>query len=380
MNWTSRISVAFVAVFLGAGLPALMLAAQGPGVSSSSLLDTVSRGQDRPMRLKDEIRLGGDYLVGRGVAADPVQAAYWYRRAADDGDPDAQTEIGYFYLTGLGVKPDPAVAARWFERAMGAGSQKAKLNLAVLYLKGMGVSRDPGFGLELLRQVAHDGSAVAESYLGNAYYNGIGVPADHKAGEMWFEKAAKEGSAEGEFDMGSLYSVPADHVHDFEKAAKLLSLSARQGYVPAMHLLGLLLLNHPEIPQQPSEAEGLLSRAATAGNWRSSVALGIMNRDGRRTQKNIAAACRWFAIAGRQGGTDVDEYLRGDLATCHRILSATEEHDVLDASKAWMTEHRRKDLFVFGDAYRSGDFPSLEAFEIEPVQVSTDAGLSKTPE
>ena len=65
--------------------------------------------------LHEELELAGDYYIGKGVARDIVQAAYWYKKAADQGDPGAQVEIGYFYLTGTGVKQDDAEALRWFD-------------------------------------------------------------------------------------------------------------------------------------------------------------------------------------------------------------------------------------------------------------------------
>ena len=41
-----------------------------------------------------EIELAATYLMGRGVARDDKQAAYWYERAAEAGDPEAQKQIG----------------------------------------------------------------------------------------------------------------------------------------------------------------------------------------------------------------------------------------------------------------------------------------------
>ncbi len=117
--------------------------------------------------LKEELKLAGDYMMGRGgVARDLKQAAYWYRKAADQGFPPAQVQLGYLYLTGVGVPRDEAQAAKWFERATASGSFEGKLNLAVLYFRGAGVPRNPHLGYVLLQELADKQYPRAEDYLG----------------------------------------------------------------------------------------------------------------------------------------------------------------------------------------------------------------------
>src|SRR5579862_4060822 len=60
----------------------------------------------RRVSVKDAIQYGAAYLAGRGRPQDLAQAAYWYERAANAGDPLAQNEIGYFYQVGIGVPKD----------------------------------------------------------------------------------------------------------------------------------------------------------------------------------------------------------------------------------------------------------------------------------
>jgi hypothetical protein len=44
--------------------------------------------------IQQELRMAGDYMVGKGVPKDLVQSAYWFRKAADQGDAGAQNELG----------------------------------------------------------------------------------------------------------------------------------------------------------------------------------------------------------------------------------------------------------------------------------------------
>ena len=288
----------------------------------------------------DEVRLAGNYMTGRGVKKDAAQAAYWYRKAADHGDPEAQNQLGYLYSWGIGVDRDEGQAVRWFTRGAGGGSQIAKLNLAVMYIRGQGVSRDEKFGAELVTELAERGNAHAQDYLGLLYYSGIGVPQDDAAAEKWFAKAAKGKSPEGQFSMGTLYSIDPRHQHDFVKAAGFLRASAKGGYVPAMHSLAVILLNHREVQQKGrDEALTMLRRAAEAGTWRASATMGFLLRDGNWMPRETAAAFRWLTIAGRQGGPEAEDFVRNDLGRCRDALTAAQQQEQEDLAGRWLEQH-----------------------------------------
>ena len=158
-------------------------AQSGPGQPKSLLTDVpVSTSSSSKVaveaeqnHLQQELKLAGDYFAGRGVPLDLKQSAFWYRKAADQGDPGAQAELGYFYLNGIGVDRDAAQAVRWFGRAAASGNHLAKLNLAILYLKGAGVAQDTAFATRLLQELVKQHDPRAEGYLGIMYMLGVGV-------------------------------------------------------------------------------------------------------------------------------------------------------------------------------------------------------------
>ena len=57
--------------------------------------------------------LGYDYFLGHGVPVDYVQAAIWWRKAADQGYPEAQNNLGVLYNSGKGVPQSYAEAYFW---------------------------------------------------------------------------------------------------------------------------------------------------------------------------------------------------------------------------------------------------------------------------
>jgi TPR repeat protein len=81
-------------------------------------------------------------VEGYGMEQDPRQAAYWYRRAADKGHPEAQFNLGALYASGTGVKRDEAQAERWISASAVQGYAPAQANLGERFAAGNGVSKD----------------------------------------------------------------------------------------------------------------------------------------------------------------------------------------------------------------------------------------------
>jgi TPR repeat protein len=57
------------------------------------------------------------YGEGRGVPQDYVEAARWYRLAAEQGDAQAQYNLGLAYARGEGVTQNVVDAHMWFNLA-----------------------------------------------------------------------------------------------------------------------------------------------------------------------------------------------------------------------------------------------------------------------
>jgi TPR repeat protein len=310
--------------------------------------------------MEQELELAADYSVGRGVPKDLAQAAYWYRKAADQGNPAAQVNVGYMYAVGMGVPQDTAEAAKWYRRVASSDFPEAKVNLASLYLRGDGVKQDTGEALRLLKSAAHKGNGRADAYLGLASYLGSGIPVDHTAAEAWFKKGIQQHDPEAEYFLAVLESHEPGRVPDVAGEAELLRHSAAGGYVPAMHLLGLLLVNHPEVPQPKEEATDALKSAATAGSWQSSAVLGMLTRDGRLIPKDQRAAYRWFRIAVLQGGSPAESFLRAELQRLATSVPGTAS--VEQEASAWLELHPNHDVFVFKNELNPKYFPIQEVY------------------
>jgi TPR repeat protein len=306
----------------------------------------------------DEILLAGDYFTGNGVEKDPKMAAYWYERAAGHGSPEAQNQIGYFYQAGIGVPKDPQRAVHWYQLAAASGFPKAKVNLAVAYLRGIGIQQNDEQAVRLFNQAFQAGNGTAATYLGLLYYFGIAVKQDKAAAEKWFESGLKLHDPLAAYDLGSMYSINPDHRHDLPRAATLLRESASAGYVPAMHSLGLLLVNHSELkPATPDESRTLLETAANAGSWKSSVVLGILARDGRGVPVDYKDAYYHFRVAVLQGGAEAEKLIKKDVEIMATRISQEESQTVASAANTWFEHHSMHLIYVYKEGTERHDFP-----------------------
>jgi TPR repeat protein len=64
---------------------------------------------------------GTDYWNGSGVTQDYVEAASWFRKAAERGYAEAQYRLGQMLAIGQGVREDDTEAANWYRKAADQG-------------------------------------------------------------------------------------------------------------------------------------------------------------------------------------------------------------------------------------------------------------------
>src|SRR4029078_13315560 len=100
---------------------------------------------------------------GRSDPSRDQTIASLYKRAAEQGMPLAQANLGRLYFLGVGVAQDYDEAARWLIPAAAANIADAQNLLGDLYQSGRGVAQDKQKGERLTRLAADQGHADALS-------------------------------------------------------------------------------------------------------------------------------------------------------------------------------------------------------------------------
>jgi hypothetical protein len=110
------------------------------------------------------------------------------------------------------------------------GNADAQFNLGLCYRRGEGVEQNDIEAFRLFQLAAEEGGALAQCNLGSSYYLGQGVEKNEDEAVRWFELAAEQGLAHAQHNLGFCYSTGVGVRRDLEKAANLFQLAAKQGH------------------------------------------------------------------------------------------------------------------------------------------------------
>ena len=133
---------------------------------------------------------GLDEAVAALKRGDYATAFREFRPLAEQGNANAQYNLGIMYDNGQGVSQDYAGAVKWFRKAAKQGVAEAQFELGFMYDKGLGVPQDYAKALQWWRKAAERGYAKAQSKLGFMYRNGQGVPQDYVQAHKWYNLVA----------------------------------------------------------------------------------------------------------------------------------------------------------------------------------------------
>ncbi|MCF8496058.1 MAG: SEL1-like repeat protein, partial [Alphaproteobacteria bacterium] len=149
--------------------------------------------------------LAAVYTAGHaGVSRDYTRAAFWFRKAADQGVANAAYNLGVLNHQGLGVPVDIKAAIGWYEKAAELGHPEAQYNLGIAYIEGVGVTYMPQKAARYFEAAAAEGVLEAAYNLGLIYENGLlGKPEPDKA-LMWYKRAADKGNPEAKAALSQL--------------------------------------------------------------------------------------------------------------------------------------------------------------------------------
>jgi len=136
----------------------------------------------------------GLYLLGmlHLEAGEDAQAAGLLREAAESKDRDARYRLGLLYGAGRGVEKDEQLGMQWVRKAAQQGQAQAQYFMAAAYSRGLyGLKRDDIMAADWLRRSARQGNVDAQYALANAYADGRGVAYDPSEALGWILLAAK---------------------------------------------------------------------------------------------------------------------------------------------------------------------------------------------
>jgi TPR repeat protein len=273
---------------------------------------------------ESQFRVGRMYARGEGERSD-VDAAKWYRMAAERGHPSAQNNLALLYESGLGVDLDLIAAADWYRAAADQGLAVAQSNLARFYDEGIGVAEEPERAARWYQRAAAQQHAASQFRLGQMFEEGRGVPRDSKKASKWYRRAAKNGSSDA-----------ADALHvlelrEFSRSTVEWSEKAQELPPPVEALAAVAAPDTPPVVD-----------AADVVDADAQFELGQAYSTGRGVKLDMEEAARWYLAAAEQGH-GMAAYTLGfaywrsrgvdnDLVQAYRWFSVAADRDVGDAA------------------------------------------------
>lgn len=166
----------------------------------SSLFSTNSANEEDIPAAEELFNMGVEAYQNKNYD----EAKKYWLMAAEQGDIEAQNNLGFMFYNGNGVQKDYTEAARYWRLSAEQGNAEAQYNLASSYENGEGVPTDFAEALKWYKKSAEQGYASAQYALGCIYSNGDFVPRNMSEAVKWWKKAEAQGNEDAERELKRL--------------------------------------------------------------------------------------------------------------------------------------------------------------------------------
>jgi TPR repeat protein len=141
------------------------------------------------------------YHDGNGTVKDPLEAAVWCRRAAEQGHVEAMRTLANCLEDGDGVSVDFVEMAKWYRKAADKDDLESQFKLGVCYKVGTGVEQDQKIAVFWTKKAADDGHPIAQANMGSFMLSRTDEATFPEA-VKWFRLSAKQGHPGGMYKYG----------------------------------------------------------------------------------------------------------------------------------------------------------------------------------
>ena len=302
---------------------------------TSESVETASRQGDYvPM-----LRLGWGLLYGRnGYGKDEAKGLAYIKRAAETGNAQAETFLGFAYMFGDGTVSDDVEATKWFLKAAAHKQNVAAYQLAWLYVAStrpngpdvaaarkwsdIVLARNPNDAQSIFQRGSIELSAKDEAKarafflqagelgdmkaLGQAAimeWRGDGSPADWDAGYKHMLASANAGETVSMYEMGTGYqSGKYGLATDPPRATQYFQKAAENGLGQAQQNLAMAYYRGGRgVAQDYVKAAGWALKAAESGRAGSAYMLAVLYQEGTGVPKDATKALFWMQRAANDG-------------------------------------------------------------------------------
>lgn len=278
------------------------------------------------------------------VRSDPEKAFFWFRKAAESGNADAQAIVADHYLKGDGVEKNRREAFRWYRRAADAGQVTACVIVGTCYEYGFFVRKNDEKAEKYYDAAAAGGELVGEicrnricrrraekeecldddmtsDLLSRVFSEEDNIPdAAALFREIRFRAVQPDAHPVWKNMTASCYELGIGTKADLRKAFLWYSRASADGWPEAQRNLAGFCENGIVTEPDTKAAVRWYTKAALGGDLSSALILGNLYACGKYVRKNKNKALMWYLTAieelNEEDGPSDDtlaDVLSGDL-------------------------------------------------------------------
>jgi hypothetical protein len=301
------------------------------------------------------------YQNGLGVPRDYEKAERLYTAAAARGDARAENNLGVMALRGDGGSANYSTAASHFRKAAEGGSAAAHYNLGLMHDAGIGFPHNPSAAVREYRAASEMGLAEAQYRLAVMFEHGIGTVRNASEADRLYQMAAIGGKTDATEKLSALRGariindtqlrslVASDNCVECASDRAMQGVASRDynelkaladiGDAPARYNLAVRLLNGNHTNQDPSEAARLFTLSARQGYAPAQRQLAQMHLRGQAVAKSKVLAHAWLNLAAKSNGAEASA-ARAQLEELEVAMTTSEIRQAQDISASWYDKGR----------------------------------------
>jgi uncharacterized protein len=250
-----------------------------------------------------ELQLGGCYHYGLGTKRDPSTAVVWYRRSANHTNYAAMKSLGYVLMEGLGVEKDLAAAEHWLTRAATeGGNRRAMFNLGAIYSQKLSDTNSMAKAFHWFQQSADLGDPLACFQVARFYFQGWGgVATNVSSYRYWLSKAAALGVTDAQYIMGAAYRTGDGVPMNVESSLAWYRKAAAKMHPKAFYDLALHCLEERTNRACLAAAQDYMLRAAQGGHREAQFQRAMSCFRGDLGSPDFEGGKKWLAQSAENG-------------------------------------------------------------------------------
>lgn len=316
----------------------------------------------------EENLLSGElYYLGKNVEKDYYKAMEYFKKAADEGNEQAESYLGLFYEKGYGCEKDIKKSLYWYKKAALKGNIFSQYSLGFIYYEGEEIEQNLDCAFKWYKEAAEKGFAPAQYALSYLYKNGEGCEKNNIKAYYWLEEAAENDFEDAYYLLGQSYLEGNSLIDiNYKKAFFYLSKGVNKKDKNCLESLADMYYWGLYVKEDKEKAFSLYDESIKQGNSNLYYKLGKLYEDEGDFEKSLLNYTK-----GHESG-DINAtqrlgvmYLNGDgvnidkekgLEYIKDAVKAGDSNSIYVLGVALLNKDREKAKKYLIEAYRKGSY------------------------